>query len=190
MRATFTFISSKAFMAGFALMCTLWSPAHAQTSGSDPWKDYHPCPNWLPKEGGVSPAPNQLWEATFSPYTLHWSKSDEHKNVVLGSIDREVAGNRFCGLSFFSNSFGQASTYVYVGQRWNPIASDDKLFLKVTAGVLYGYVGKYKNKVPLNHNGFSPAVIPSLGYMFSGTDSAQVFLLGTAGIMVAYGHKF
>jgi hypothetical protein len=180
----------KTAIACAALVCNFLTPVFAQDNNTDPWKDYHPCPNWLPKQGGVSPASNQLWEATLSPYTLHWSKSNEHKNVFLGSIDREVAGNRLCGISFFTNSFGQPSTYLYVGQRWNPLPSDDKLFLKVTAGVLYGYVGVYRNKVPLNHNGFSPAVIPSLGYMFSSTDSAQVLLLGTAGIMLAYGHRF
>lgn len=190
MRAHQQVISFKSFIASFALIGSLLISAHADTNSTDPWKDYHPCPNWLPKQGGVSPASNQLWEATLSPYTFHWSKNPEHKNVFLGSMDREVDGNRFCGLSFFSNSFGQASTYVYVGQRWNPLPSDDKLFIKVTAGVLYGYVGKYHNKVPLNHNGFSPAVIPSLGYMINSTDSAQVLLLGTAGVMVAYGHRF
>lgn len=190
MQATPSIFSFKTVLIFAACMANLLMPVYAQDTSTDPWKDYHPCPNWLPKEGGVNPASSQLWETTLSPYTIHWTKSDEHKNVFLGAIDREVAGNRLCGMSFFTNSFGQPSTYVYVGQRWNPLPSDDKLFLKVTGGVLYGYVGKYRNKVPLNHNGFSPAVIPSLGYMFNSTDSAQVLLLGTAGIMLAYGHRF
>lgn len=190
MRAAFTLNFFKAALTCAALVCNLATPAHAEERDAEFWKNYHPCPNWLPKEGGNSPASGQLWEATFSPYTLHWTYSAEHKNVFLGAIDREVAGNRLCGISFFSNSFGQASTYAYVGQRWNPLASDDKLFLKVTAGLLYGYVGNYRNKVPLNHNGFSPAIIPSLGYTFNSTDSAQVMLLGNAGVMFAYGHRF
>ena len=60
----------------------------------------------------------------------------------------------------------------------------------VAGGILYGYVGKYQNKVPLNEHGFSPAIIPSLGYKLTEHDSVQVKLLGTAGIMFSYGRQF
>jgi len=101
-----------------------------------------------------------------------------------------VDGNRLCGMSLFSNSFGQPTMYVYVGQRWDPLFDDSKWFVKVTAGIFYGYVGKYKDKVPFNYNGFSPGIIPSIGYAFSPKDSAQVLVLGNAGLMFAYGHRF
>ena len=173
------------------LLSVLFTTALGSTSvqaADNPLYDWQPCPSSLGADGGAEPA--KKWDLTISPYTHHWSNNPEHKDVVLVAIDEQLPGDRLCGISFFTNSFGQPSTYLYVGQRWNPLPSDDKLFLKVTAGVLYGYVGVYRNKVPLNHNGFSPAVIPSLGYMFTRTDSAQVLLLGTAGIMVAYGHRF
>jgi hypothetical protein len=64
------------------------------------------------------------------------------------------------------------------------------LFVKVTAGILYGYVGQYKDKVPLNHGGFSPAIIPSIGYRLTEHDSVQVKVLGTAGLMFSYGRSF
>jgi hypothetical protein len=166
------------------------SSACAETKSMDSWNSPDPCPSWLNKNKITSPQPNQPWEFSLSPYTLHWSKNSEHKSVVLGAIDRTVHGDRFCGVSLFTNSFGQPTVYAYVGQRWNPIDSNNKLFIKVTAGILYGYVGKYKNKVPLNYGGFSPAIIPSFGYALTETDSVQVMMLGTAGLTFAYAHRF
>lgn len=146
------------------------------------------CPSFLAVAG--APEPTHRGEFVFSPYTLHWSKSDEHKPVVLVALDEQLPGNRFCGVALFSNSFGQPSTYVYAGQQFNNLMGNPNLFVKVTAGILYGYVGKYENKVPLNHNGFSPAIIPSMGYRLTEHDSVQVKVLGTAGLMFSYGRSF
>jgi hypothetical protein len=165
--------------------------AWAQNAPAASWQDSQPCPSWVSREGGAAPAQDKRWDLTLSPYTLHWgAQTPEHKKVVLGSLDRAVAGNRLCGMSLFSNSFGQPTMYVYVGQRWDPLFDDSKWFAKVTAGIFYGYVGKYKDKVPFNYNGFSPGIIPSIGYAFSPTNSAQVLILGNAGLMFAYGHRF
>ena len=146
------------------------------------------CPDILAVPG--APEPTHRGEFTFSPYTYHFSYSDEHKPVVLVALDEQLSGGRFCGLSFFSNSFGQPSTYVYVGQQFNGLFDNPKLFVKVSGGIIYGYVGKYQNKVPLNSHGFSPGVIPSIGYNFTEHDSVQMQLLGTAGLMFSYGRKF
>jgi hypothetical protein len=165
--------------------------AWAQNTPSASWQDSQPCPAWLAGEGGTPAANDKRWDLTLSPYTLHWGgDSREHKPVVLASLDRALAGNRFCGMSLFSNSFGQPTVYVYAGQRWDPVFDNSKWFVKVTAGIFYGYVGKYKDKVPFNYNGFSPGIIPSIGYAFSPTDSAQLLVLGNAGLMFAYGHRF
>jgi hypothetical protein len=165
------------------------SSACAETKSMDFWNNLDPCPSWLNKNTSANLPPNQPWDFSFSPYTLHWNKSSEHKPVVLVAIDRTVQGDRFCGLSLFTNSFGQPSVYSYVGQRWNPIDSNNKLFIKVTAGIIYGYVGKYKNEI-LNYGGFAPAIIPSFGYALTETDSVQVMILGTAGLTFAYSHRF
>lgn len=146
------------------------------------------CPDFLAKEG--APPPTHRGELTFSPYTIHWSNNPEHKHVVLVALDEQLPGGRLCGVSLFSNSFGQPSTYVYVGQQFNQLFGQPNLFLKVTGGILYGYVGQYQNKVPLNYRGFSPGIIPSLGYRFSEHDSVQFKLLGTAGLMISYGRQF
>ena len=146
------------------------------------------CPSFLGVKG--APEPTHRGELTFSPFTHHWSQNPEHKKVVLVAIDEQLPGDRLCGVSFFSNSFGQPSVYVYAGQQFNNLLGKPHLFAKVTAGIMYGYVAPYENKVPLNHNGFNPAVIPSVGYKLSQHDSVQVKFLGTAALMFSYGRQF
>ena len=146
------------------------------------------CPSFLAVEGAAEP--KHRGEISFSPYTLHWSRSPEHKHVVLVAIDQPMPGDRLCGLSLFSNSFGQPSVYVYVGQQFNRVLGVPELFIKLTAGILYGYVQPYEDKVPLNHNGFSPAIIPAIGYQLSPQDSVQMKVLGNAGLMFSYARRF
>jgi hypothetical protein len=146
------------------------------------------CPSFLEVQG--APEPAHRGEFTISPYTIHWSNNPEHKPVFLVALDEQVPGNRFCGLALFSNSFGQPSAFVYVGQQYNDWLSIPKLFVKVTAGLMYGYVSPYENKVPLNYKGFNPAIIPSIGYKLTAHDSVQVKVLGSAGLMFSYGRQF
>jgi hypothetical protein len=146
------------------------------------------CPSFLAVEG--APEPTHRGEFTFSPYTLHWNHSTEHKPVVLVAIDEQLPGDRLCGISFFSNSFGQPSVYVYAGLQLNNLMGAPELFAKVTAGLMYGYVAPYEGKVPLNYKGFNPAIIPSLGYKLTPHDSVQIKFLGTAGLMFSYGRQF
>jgi hypothetical protein len=163
----------------FLAMAT--TPAWAQVNASY-------CPSFLAVDGAQAPA--HRGEITFSPFTHHWKPSPEHKPVVLLAFDEQLPGERFCGVSLFSNSFGQPSIYMYAGQRFDRLLGVPRLFVKITAGVLYGYVGAYENKVPLNHNGFSPAIIPSVGYQITPKDSVQAQILGSAGLMLSYGRRF
>jgi hypothetical protein len=64
------------------------------------------------------------------------------------------------------------------------------LFTKVSFGLIYGYKGRYKNEIGLNALGVAPVIIPSLGYEITPKHSAQVFLLGTAGVLLAYVRSF
>jgi hypothetical protein len=150
--------------------------------------DWQPCPDSLAEEGGT--APTKKWDLTLSPYTYHWHYSAEHRPVKLVAMDSHVAGGRFCGMAVFTNSFGQASTYLYVGKQWDGILGNPKLFSKVSAGLLWGYRGEYKDKIPFNQAGIAPAVIPSIGYYFTPNDSAQAYLLGNAGLLFAYTRSF
>jgi hypothetical protein len=119
----------------------------------------------------------------YSPLTHHFDPSPEHQYVWLVGVERERADHRLSGITYFSNSFGQPSTYLYPwGKAYPNVGGVEGLFLKWSAGLLYGYVDEYKNKVPLNVNGFSPAIIPSIGYERAGY-STQLNILGTAGLM-------
>ena len=178
--------SFRATMAALALACTTGvGNAHATDNGLYDWQ---PCPNSLAVEGETRTT--KKWEVMLSPYTHHWNDNPEHRPVKLISLDSHVSGGRFCGLALFTNSFGQASTYVYVGKQWDGILGNPKLFTKVSAGLLWGYRDEYKEKIPFNHLGIAPAVIPSLGYYVTPKDSAQVHLLGTAGLLFAYTRSF
>ncbi len=172
----------------WAALFALVSWANAADAADNDFHDWQPCPSSLAVPGGETPS--KKWDLTLSPYTHHWSQNPEHKQVLLGALDSHVAGGRFCGLALFTNSFGQGSSYVYVGQQWDGIWGNPKLFSKVSAGLLYGYRGQYKDKIPFNSLGIAPAIIPSLGYNVTPTDSAQVFLLGNAGLLFAYARSF
>jgi hypothetical protein len=149
-----------------------------------------PCPKALEESEANQPAEDAQWSLTLSPYTHHWKVSDEHKHVHLGSLERNLSGGRFCGLALFNNSFGQPSAYLYAGKQWNGFAGEPNIFVKVSAGFIYGYKGDHKDVLYYNHSGFAPVVIPAIGYEFTKKDSANVTILGTAGVLFAYGHKF
>lgn len=162
-------------------LSALFSLAHANNTNRI-------CPDFLSVKDAS--APTHRGEFTFSPYTHHWSQNPDHKKVVLVAIDEQLPGDRLCGVSFFSNSFGQPSMYVYAGQQFNNLMGVPQLFAKVTGGLMYGYVSPYENKVPLNYKGFNPAIIPAVGYKLTQHDSVQVKFLGTAALMFSYGRQF
>ena len=120
----------------------------------------------------------------FSPYTFHYSPSDDHKPVVMVGVEREHPNAKVDGFTPFTNSFGQPTLYVYPwGGIYHDIGGIEHLSFKWTAGLLYGYRGPHKDKVPFNYNGLSPAIIPALVYEFKPGWSAQANFLGTAALM-------
>ncbi|HEY9094272.1 MAG TPA: hypothetical protein VIN35_00910 [Hydrogenophaga sp.] len=124
-------------------------------------------------------------EVFLSNYTHHWTHSEEHRRVRAMSVQQNLAENRFCGLSLFTNSFGQPSMYLYVGKTWpRPIPAIPKLYASLSGGLLYGYVRPYQNKVPLNFGGFSPGLVPTVGYQITPQVSLQTQWLGLAAVMV------
>ena len=131
------------------------------------------------------------YEIFASPYTYHWTPSEEHEPVRAVSLSRLLPNNRFCGFSLFTNSFGQPSAYAFTGKLWpNPIASMPNVYTSLSGGIMYGYVGRFKNKVPLNVGGFSPVIIPAVGYRFSQRTAVEVQFLGTAAVMFGATWRF
>ncbi|WP_213957089.1 ABC transporter ATP-binding protein [Variovorax sp. dw_954] len=130
------------------------------------------------------------WEFTFSPYSYHFHSDPEHKNVWLVGLARLREDGQIWGFAAFTNSFGQPSAYAYYGHIWENLFDQPKLYAKLTAGILYGYKGKYKDKVPYNHNGWSPGLIPSVGWRVTPNDAFELATLGTAGITFMYNRRF
>ena len=123
------------------------------------------------------------WRLNFSPYTYHFSRTPDHKQVWLLGAERQYADSTLLGGAFFSNSFGQPSAYVYGGKHLTNFTRFEPLYAQWTVGVAYGYKGQYENKVPLNYRGFSPVGVVSMGWQFTPTYSAQLNLLGSAALM-------
>jgi hypothetical protein len=137
-----------------------------------------------PDAGGAGFFGDGHWRVAVSPYSLHFSPSAEHKPVRAVALERQYPDTWLWGGSYFTNSFGQSSGYVYFGQRNSVVLFPPQLYTQWTAGLMYGYRGRYQEKVPLNSNGFSPGLLLSLGWAFDPRFSAQLNLLGTAGLML------
>lgn len=129
------------------------------------------------------------WRLALSPFSLHFSNNPEHRYVWAVGVERQRSDDWLAGASFFRNSFGQPSAYVYLGKRFPALLDKPQLFGQVSAGMLYGYKGAYKDKVPLNVHGFSPGLLVSAGWQFTPRVSATAHMLGTAGLMVQLAYE-
>ncbi|MEZ5729677.1 MAG: hypothetical protein R3E48_17800 [Burkholderiaceae bacterium] len=93
------------------------------------------------------------------------------------------------GLASFRNSFGQPTQYAYIGYQWQPWDALPSAYLKLTGGIIHGYKGKYKDKIPLNKFHYAPAILPSIGFNYGRLES-ELIVFGTAGLMVTMGWRF
>jgi len=129
-----------------------------------------------------------FWRLVASPYTVHYHKDDsgEHEPVYMIGLQRQRPDGWVWGGTYFSNSFGQPSAYVFGGKRFYDFTRWHELYAEATVGVLYGYVAPYEDKVPFNYNGFSPGAVLSLGWQFTKDFSMQLNTLGAAGLMFQF----
>jgi hypothetical protein len=91
------------------------------------------------------------------------------------------------GFAYFNNSFAQKCQYYYAGYVWKLSDRYPNWYFKLTGGLIYGYKKPYEEKVPFNKNGYSPGIIPSLGYK-QDRWNIQLNTLGTAGLMFTIGY--
>ena len=132
---------------------------------------------------------NGFWVVQTSVYTRHFSPSPEHNNRQnLIGLERNEASGLVYGGATFRNSFAQRSVYGYVGKRFNS-RQYPAVYLKVTGGLLHGYRGEYRDKIPLNRYGVAPVIIPGAGINL-GPVVAEVVLLGTSATMLNAGFRF
>ncbi|MGM0704153.1 MAG: hypothetical protein ACQEUG_17370 [Pseudomonadota bacterium] len=124
-------------------------------------------------------------------YTTHFSDDPDHTDdqhligVELHNPDRWFAGG-----ARFRNSFSQDSHYLYVGREfpfWQ--AGDVTLRAKLSGGLLHGYRGEYRDKIPFNRYGVAPALLPTVGARWKRAE-ADLIVFGTAGLMVTAGWRF
>lgn len=130
------------------------------------------------------------WRAAVSPYAPHLRYSPNHEYVWALALERQRNDAWMAGASFFSNSFGQPSAYLYLGRRFPSLMGHAQLFGQLSGGMLYGYRGEYQNKVPFNHNGFSPGALASIGWQFNRQASLTVHAVGDAAVMFQFGWDF
>jgi hypothetical protein len=124
------------------------------------------------------------WRLVAAPATLHFRYSEEHRNAWALGVERQRSDDWLAGASFFRNSFGQPCGYVYAGKRFGSLFDQPQLFAQASAGMIYGYRGKYESKLPLNVNGFAPGALVSVGWQFTPRYGMAVHLLGDAGLML------
>lgn len=104
--------------------------------------------------------------AQTSLYTRHFSPDPEHNNQQnLISIELHNSGRWLAGTAWFKNSFDQPTWYFYAGREFPLWQTSQGLDVraKVTGGLLRGYRGEYRDKIPLNHLEIAPAILPSIG---------------------------
>ena len=106
---------------------------------------------------------------------------------IVGNFELNKESNWLFGLTLFNNSFGQFSQYLYVGKKWQLPKLYEHLHVKLTGGLLHGYVDEYEDKVPFNNNGFSPGIVPSVGVK-KGRWAFDMMALGGAGLLFAVGY--
>lgn len=129
-----------------------------------------------------------FWHLQASVYTAHAHHDADHNNNndLLG-LERDWDSNWLAGAAVFRNSFRQHSSYFYGGKRFD--SESYPVYAKLTGGLLHGYHGKHQDKVPLNHYGVAPVILPSLGFTVHGI-TAEVVLIGTNVALFTVGFRF
>jgi hypothetical protein len=123
-----------------------------------------------------------------SPDVIHYHPSSEHAEWSWAvGVEWQRPSRWLLGFVYFNNSFNQKSQYYYLGHVWNPIDRDPNWYLKLTGGLVYGYTEPYEDKVPYNHDGYSPGIVPAVGRKWERW-SLQLNILGTAGLMISGGY--
>ncbi|WP_426773164.1 palmitoyltransferase PagP [Pseudomonas aeruginosa] len=135
-------------------------------------------PAWAADDG-------DFWYLQTSVYTRHFNPDPEHNNHqdLLG-LEYNRADGVLAGGATFRNSFSQRSNYAYLGKRFD--SDSYPVYLKLTGGLLQGYRGEYRDKIPLNRFGVAPAIIPSVGVRF-GPLGSELVLLGNSAAMINLG---
>ena len=125
----------------------------------------------------------------FAPGAYHYNHDPDHtKWSWLIGAEYIWPSQYLVGYSYFNNSFNQKCHTLYGGYIWPLSGTSSRYwYFKAAAGVVVGYDEPYEDKIPFNHNGVAPGVLPALGYQYD-RFNVQVNFLFTNGIMVTFGY--
>jgi len=124
------------------------------------------------------------------PYVAHRVDNTGHNQWPhLVGVEYESGSHWLGGIAAFKNSYYQNAAYAYAGKRWFLDQVEQNLYVKLSAGLVYGYKDPYADRLPVNHNGYGLGIVPALGYQF-GRANAQIEFLGTAAVAFTFGYDF
>jgi len=119
----------------------------------------------------------------------HFTQDDDHDGPnIFVSLEAVRSDNWLAGLGLFDNSFGEFSQYLYVGKNWHFKDKLDGFHAKLTVGIIHGYEGDYKDKIPFNKLGIAPGVIPGIGYKKNKL-GFDMILLGNSAMLFTVGYE-
>lgn len=122
--------------------------------------------------------------------TRHFHPSSTQNNHQdLLNLEWNYKSNLLVGAATFRNTFKQSTQLVYWGAKFHPLDSAPGMYLKVVGGLIHGYKGEHKDKIPFNQLGTAPAILPSVGYCHKQFCS-ELIIFGTAGAMLNAGVRF
>jgi len=126
----------------------------------------------------------------FGPYVLHRvDNNGRNQWPNLVGVEWESGSHWLIGAVAFKNSYYQHATYAYGGRRWFLDRVYPNLYVKLSAGMVYGYKDPYEDRLPVNDNGYGLGIAPALGYQL-GRANAQIVFLGTAAVTFTFGYDF
>jgi|SRR5688572_7732106 hypothetical protein len=136
-----------------------------------------------------TPSPQGTLTLLGSPKVMHIDSDPDHVDWSwLVGLEWQRPDSRWhFGFSYFNNSFGQKCQFYYTGYTWKLGENYPNWYLKLSGGLIYGYKEPYEDKVPFNHNGYSPGIFPALGYKWNRWN-VQFVTLGTAAVMFTVGY--
>jgi uncharacterized membrane protein len=122
--------------------------------------------------------------------TQHFHPSSTQNNHQdLLNLEWNYRDNLVVGGAWFRNTFEQPTKLVYWGAKFHPVASVPDAYVKVVGGLLHGYKGEYRDKIPFNGSGTAPVVLPAVGYCYKRACS-ELIVFGTAGAILTAGLRF
>jgi len=119
--------------------------------------------------------------------THHRDRPDHNNRPRLVGLEVRREDDWLAGAATFRNSYRQRSAYTFLGRRFE--GAHGRLYGKVTGGLLVGYRGEHRDKIPLNRFGVAPAVIPSAGVQVR-RYSGELVVLAASALMLNVGVTF